>query len=67
MTDTDKKRFKRFIGISTYVANTLNSSVVEQLDELGIKSIRPKTVPFTVDQLRKMADYKSKLDEMRCS
>jgi hypothetical protein len=59
---------QKFIGMSLYVAETIDAHILEdypELRQLDVPRLRPKTLAFSETDLAKMNFYREKRDEMR--
>jgi hypothetical protein len=64
----NQQAFKKFVGMSLYVAETIDAHILfdyPELRDLAVPRLRPKTKPFIDSDLAKMISYKEKRDQMR--
>jgi hypothetical protein len=61
------KAFRKFVGMSLYVAETIDAGILAELSDLAVPRLRPETTPFIESDLAKMNSYEGKREEMRNS
>ena len=64
----NQQTIQKFIGMSLYVAETIDARILEdypELRQLNVPRLRPKTLAFSETDLAKMNFYREKRDEMR--
>lgn len=64
----NQQTIQKFIGMSLYVAETIDAHILEDypaLRQLNVPRLRPNTLAFSETDLAKMNFYGEKRDEMR--